>query len=57
MKVNKTSNKLCEKLIERYGHILSKYAIYEEILRAKDAKECEIEIAKMYLDELQSSWN
>ena len=57
MKVNKTSDVLYRKLIEKYGHILSKYTIYEEILKAKDAKECEIEIVSMYLEELQSSWN
>lgn len=57
MKVNKESEKLYKELVKRFGDILSKYCIIDKILEAEDAKTCKIELTKIYLEELQSSWN
>lgn len=54
MKVNRETDKLSKTLLKRYGHILSKYTIYEKILDSENALESEIKIVKIYLEELEN---
>ena len=57
MKLNIDTSKFYNTMMDRYGHILSKYTIIEHIQNSINQNQCEIAIAKDYITELQSSWN
>lgn len=54
MKVNRETDKLSKTLLKRYGHLLSRFTIFETILDSENAQESEIKIVKIYLEELEN---
>lgn len=53
MKVNKESDLFYKKMLKEYGDLLTKESIFDAILNSETFLNCEIEIGKMYLDELE----
>lgn len=49
----KEKDKLFKEMLKRYGHILSKYTIYDICLKGDNKFDIEIEICNIYIDELE----